>query len=136
MKTDILKKTLFTWFLFVPLPIINGILREAFYKKIIGVQMAEIFGTIFIYVAFVIVANLFFRKIITGLSNNTLLTIGFIWVAMTVVFELGLGIFVLGQPMQELLQAYNLLAGRIWSIVVLTIFFTPFIVRRLQKSEE
>lgn len=98
--------------------------------------MSEIVGTIFICVAFVTIANLFFKNVILKIENKQLLIIGTIWLAMTVLFEFGLGIFILKQPIAELLEAYNILAGELWSISVITIFLTPFIVKKIKQYEQ
>ena len=43
--------------------------------------------------------------------------VGALWTGLTLVFEFLGGHFIFGKPWAELLADYNLLAGRIWSMV-------------------
>jgi hypothetical protein len=54
-------------------------------------------------------------------------TIGVLWVVLTLVFEFLGGHFLFGKPWQELLADYNILAGRIWVMVLIVTLMTPII---------
>lgn len=131
MNKKLLNKSLLSWLLFIPLPVINGFLREGFYMQYIGPRMSEIVGTIYICVAFIAVQYLLNRKTFKYLDKNTTLQIGTLWAFLTILFELVLGLFILNTPLEQLTGAYNIAAGRIWIFVILTIFFTPFIINAL-----
>lgn len=54
------------------------------------------------------------------------LVAGGLWVMLTVLFELGVGVFS-GRSISFLLKDYNLLAGRIWLFFLLWLFLLPYI---------
>jgi hypothetical protein len=60
------------------------------------------------------------------------LLIGFIWMILTILFEFSLGRF-LNRSWDSLLQDYNLAAGRIWTLFLLTLFLLPTIFYLLKK---
>ncbi len=51
--------------------------------------------------------------------------IGILWTVMTVCFEFGFFHFVAAVPWEKLLADYNILAGRLWLLVLLTTLFGP-----------
>jgi len=54
-------------------------------------------------------------------------TIGVVWVTLTLAFEFLAGHFVFGKPWAELLADYNLMAGRIWIMVLIVTLMTPIV---------
>jgi hypothetical protein len=65
-------------------------------------------------------------------TTQTALAVGAVWAVLTVLFEFGLGHYILGSPWSELLAAYNLAAGRVWVLVPLWMGFGPAAVHRLR----
>ena len=65
-------------------------------------------------------------------QEGTAFAIGLTWVAMTLVFEFGLGHYVEGKTWATLLEDYDLTAGHIWVAVPLWVAVCPAAVRRLQ----
>jgi ABC-type Fe3+ transport system permease subunit len=47
---------------------------------------------------------------------------------MTVAFEVGVFHFIVGHPMSVLLADYDLAAGRLWPLVLITELVTPWVV--------
>ena len=54
--------------------------------------------------------------------------IGLLWLAMTLAFEFGSGHYIFGTPWQTLLADYNLLAGRLWILVLITTLTAPALI--------
>jgi hypothetical protein len=54
--------------------------------------------------------------------------IGTMWLAMTLAFEFGAGRYVFGTPWSALLADYNLLAGRLWILVLLATVTAPALI--------
>jgi len=48
-----------------------------------------------------------------------------------VAFEFLFGHYVMGHPWSRLVQDFNLLAGRVWALVLLTTLFAPIVPGRL-----
>ena len=67
-------------------------------------------------------------------TTRTALAIGGIWAALTILFECGLGHYVLSSPWSDLLANYNLADGRIWVLVPVWMVFAPAALHRLQTS--
>lgn len=67
-------------------------------------------------------------------NTKQALSAGGIWVILTVMFEFTLGRFT-QRSWEYLLQDYNLLNGRIWSIFLLCLLLMPYTVYRFRKRE-
>lgn len=58
-------------------------------------------------------------------DNASLLGIGTLWLVMSVAFELLLRRVLLGMEWPRVFVDYNLRQGRLYSMILLTVFFTP-----------
>lgn len=54
--------------------------------------------------------------------------IGIMWLAMTLIFEFGAGHYVFGTPWSALLSDYNVLAGRLWILVLVATATAPALI--------
>jgi hypothetical protein len=61
------------------------------------------------------------------------LTIGLVWLALTITFEFLFGHYVAGHSWVKLLEDYNVLAGRLWVVVLIWITLAPLIFYQLWK---
>jgi hypothetical protein len=127
----IFSRAIITWILFIPIVFANATIRELFYKRFIGELAAHQISTIIAIVAFVLLAFFVLHHSLYNTSNIKLLLIGLMWVSMTAAFEFALGRFVDGASWDKLLYDYNLSEGRIWTLLLLAILITPFIVKYL-----
>lgn len=116
-------KVILMWLCFVPIPFINGILREAWYKKKVGELWANFIGVKFLSLSFLAYTYLFFAKNLDGLSFGKMLMFGFIWLVMTIAFEFGIGL-VTGKDLKYMLADYNVFKGRLWPIFLLIVLFS------------
>lgn len=67
-----------------------------------------------------------------SLSRKDLVGIGAAWMALTIAFEFLFGHYVMGASWPSLLSAYDLLEGRVWALVPLTLLVAPaLLLRRL-----
>ncbi|MDQ3766109.1 MAG: hypothetical protein M3346_02030 [Actinomycetota bacterium] len=57
--------------------------------------------------------------------------IGGAWLVLTILFEFGFGHYVDGKMWSELFQNYNLIEGRVWTLVVIWMGVAPAIIRKL-----
>jgi hypothetical protein len=57
--------------------------------------------------------------------------IGAMWLGMTVVFEFGAGHYVFGTPWRAILADYNVLAGRLWILVLVATVTAPALIHVL-----
>lgn len=127
----ILQYTL-AWIPMVFIAIINAVIREMGYKKYVGDLHAHQISTL--------TGIIFFGLYIWGLSFIWKLesakqawTVGFIWLAMTIVFEFIFGHFVMGHPWSKLLYDYNIFAGRIWILVLIWTTVAPYLIYKIRS---
>ena len=116
------------WVIFGILAIINGTIRNKFYAPKVGEYLGHVISTI-IGICFVAVgAYLLLRFARIDYSKIDLLLIGGFWVILTVLFEFVFGHYVMGNPWEKLLADYNILKGRLWSLMLLTELISPLLI--------
>jgi hypothetical protein len=148
---------LLIWPLFLVVAVTLGLFRERFIAPLWGEQAAHVIGTcLFIGCLLVLIGAFVHRFYAASRSNASketsspeetsrskenrvpgdLWRVGLMWTVMTVCFEFGFFHFVAGVPWAKLLADYNLLAGRLWVLVLLTTLVGPTLVYRWQRSRE
>ena len=60
------------------------------------------------------------------------LAVGVVWLAMTMCFEFLFGHYVAGHSWSQLLQDYNICAGRVWALLLIWVTVAPYVFYRLQ----
>ncbi len=117
------------WLPMLIIAIANGALRELSYGKNMSELAAHQLSSVTAIIAFFIY-TFFFIKIVPPDSDNQAFTAGAIWLAMTITFEFIFGRYVMNKPWRELITHYNLLKGRLWILVLATVFISPYIIHR------
>jgi hypothetical protein len=115
------------WFVFMVTGIVNGAFRVAVLETSIREQYAHLVSTLLLCAALVVEISVFL-SLVGDHSSGSLLALGFLWMALTIVFEFGFGRFVAGQSWQMLLQNYDVAHGRVWILVPLVLLLTPVIL--------
>jgi hypothetical protein len=133
MEKETIVRAVVMWFLFLPVPVINGALRENWYKQKIGELKSNHVGGVVLSVTFLLYTFLFFKNEISGFSLGQLLELGFLWLAMTFVFECGIGLHA-KRSWGEIFAEYNVFTGKVWSFVMLIIFLSPLLISLMLKS--
>ncbi|MDH3406474.1 MAG: hypothetical protein OEM48_05995, partial [Gammaproteobacteria bacterium] len=67
-------------------------------------------------------------------SARQAVAIGMVWLGLTVTFEFLFGHFVAGHSWLRLLQDYNLLAGRVWILLLFWVAVAPYIFYRINLN--
>ena len=112
------------WFPMVVIAIFNGILREKTYGKSLGEARAHQFSTV--TGILLLGSYIWWLTRLLGFESLTQAAIvGCIWLGLTVAFEFLFGHFVAGHAWSDLLADYNLLAGRLWPLVLLWVAIAP-----------
>lgn len=132
-KRQLIIRALLTWLLFMPIAIINGIVREATYKHFVGDLTAHQISTVIASMAFITSAYFMLSESIKNIKVKVLLLIGLLWTIMTITFEFVFGHYVDNVSWRTLLVDYNIFHGRIWSIFLIIIFFTPLFIRIIKR---
>jgi len=125
-------KYVLAWLLLVMIAMVNGALREGLYGKYLGelraYQVSTVSGVLLFGVF--IWALVRFRR---PESSKQAITIGLIWLGLTVAFEFIFMHYVAGRSWDVLLHDYNIFAGRVWVVVLVWVTVAPYVFYRLQK---
>jgi hypothetical protein len=127
-----LKQYILAWAGLPFIAILNGLLRELTYCYVAGEKTGHQISSILLSLIicfYVIILN----SRVTLKNSTEAFTVGFVWLILTIAFELLVG-FVAGAPFNKQIQDYNILDGNLWVLVLLTVFFAPVLLRRRTLS--
>ena len=116
------------WLLFGVVAFAVGGLRQAGLVPRIGEHTAHQIGSVIVAGVIGLIAIRFIRRL--GPTVSEALTIGALWVAMTVAFEFGFFGLGMGVPWEGLVHDYNIFRGRLWLLVLIVQLVTPYLVAR------
>jgi hypothetical protein len=119
-------RSFFVWLLLVVLANVNGVLRNAFITPRLREHTGHIISSIIFCIIIALVTWLTIRWMKPSTKWETWI-IGSFWVLLTVAFEFIFGHYVAGHSWEMLFADYNVFAGRLWSLVLLTALFAPFV---------
>jgi len=126
----LLGPALAVWAGLAVLAVLNGIFREAVLALSLGDAGAHVLSTLLLTVAVAIVAVLYVERFAQEAERRTLLAVGGLWTVLTLAFEFGFGHYVVGKSWAVLLADYDVLAGRIWILVPVTLLVAPLVAAR------
>jgi len=118
------------WPLFLVTAMTLGAVREGVIGPALGEQSAHVMGTLLFIAAMLTIMWVFVSRIRESVRRLDLWLIGVLWTVMTACFEFGFFHFVVGVPWEKLLADYDLFAGRLWVLVLLTTLCGPILVNR------
>lgn len=127
-------RALAIWLLMAVVAVVAGGLREALLTPRVGAAASHVMGTAVVAAVFLLVIGLSIRWVAPGLRTGDLWTVGILWTVLTVAFEFGFGRWVAGHSWERLLRDYDLTAGRIWVLVLLTLLLGPVWLGRLRDA--
>lgn len=134
MSLKIFLYALGIWLLLVVFFIVNGTVRNYVYAPVIGEWEGHVASSL-IGIGFIfLVTYLSLKYLLTGYSSVDLILIGTLWFSLTVVFEFGFGHYIMGHSWGNLLADYNILKGRVWSLVLLSTLTAPYIMEVILKQ--
>jgi hypothetical protein len=114
------------WPVLMLLAIGNGILREATYGQALPELFAHQLSTAIAALLFGVAVLLLAKHAVPDSSKQAAAT-GVIWLAFTLCFEFLFGHYVAGHSWSALLQDYDLLAGRVWPLLLAWITCLPYL---------
>ncbi len=122
----------------LPMPligIINGSIRQFGYGKLMSElaahQISTLTGIILLGLYVWLLSHLWRIK-----SSGQALTIGGIWLSLTVAFEFLFGHYVMGNPWSRLFHDYNFLEGRLWGLILIWITIAPLVFKTRRSQYE
>ena len=112
---------------------VHGVLRGLLLVPLVGDRPARQIGVPNGSLIVVAVAYLFIRWIAAGTALR-LLGVGLLWVVLTVLFEIGLGRFVLGLPWERIAEDYDPGRGGFLAVGLLFMAVSPLLAARLRRT--
>ena len=129
-----MRKYAAAWFILLLAAFANGTLRQLVYQPYLGESVAHQVSSLTGILLMGVLIWMSVRRW-RPRSRRQALGAGCMWLAMTMAFEFLFGHFIAGHPWPELLHDYDLLAGRLWILVLAWIALAPYLVyRRLEQS--
>lgn len=126
-----LLRALVVWLVIVAVESAHGTLRELYLAPVVGDfrarQLSVLTGSLLILG----VACLFVRWM-HAVTTGRLLATGALWLSLTVLFELGLGLFVLGYSWERVTSDYDLTRGGLMPFGLVLLTFAPLLAARLR----
>ena len=131
---DIVARYALVWVVMIFVAIFNAILRESVFGTFLSPLGAHQFSSITAVFLFLFVTYLFSKRWPINSSKQAII-IGVMWVILTPLFEFSFGLLVMGHSLDYLLNDYNLFAGRVWGLVLLSIALAPYIVHKIRGGK-
>lgn len=127
----VLIRAFLVWLVIIAAETVHGILRGVLLVPIVGDlparQIGVLIGSLLIFgVAY------FFIRWIAARTTLQLLGVGLQWVVLTVLFEIGLGRFVLGLPWERITEDYDPTRGGFLGFGLLFVAVSPLLAVWLQ----
>jgi hypothetical protein len=119
-------RAILIWFALLAVAIVNGGFREGVLVPWLGRGLAQAVSTVLLS-GFIFAIGWFAVSWIAPRSVEEAWAIGCGWVTLTLAFEFLGGRFLFGKSWTELLADYNLLAGRIWVMVLVVTLLAPVV---------
>jgi len=120
-------RSLLVWCGLLTLAIANGTFRETILAPRFGASVAHTIGSAML-ATLILVVGWFALPWIGPQSLQDAWVVGATWVTLTLAFEFLGGHFLFGKPWKLLAADYNILAGRIWIMVLIATFLAPVLV--------
>jgi hypothetical protein len=133
MNAELYLYALPVWLALVVVAVLNGILRNFTYSRVLGEYAGHLISSVILVVLFLLVTYVFLAAVKVDYGNLDLLLVGALWLALTVAFEFLFGRYVAGHSWERLLADYNILKGRVWALVLLAVFLGPLVAGNLAR---
>lgn len=127
-----LLKSFLVWLLIIPLAVFNGALRDMVLAPKLGKHLALPVSGLLLCLLIMLVATLILPRIIHG-SSKVFWRTGLLWMMLTIAFEFTFGLAT-GGGFTQLLAAYDITTGNLWSLVVLFTGIAPWLGAKIRGA--
>lgn len=126
-------KYLAAWFAMLLASIANGAVRDFVYGPYVNELAAHQISTVTSVLLLGAIMWAFVRRYPPA-STGHALAIGLFWMGLTVAFEFLFFHYVGGHPWSALLANYDIMAGRVWVLVLLWVAAGPYLFFRRRRA--
>ena len=127
--TSILLKATRIWLVIVVAAIFNGVFREKVLVPVIGSGFAIPLSGVLLAILVFLIAFVSISFIGSSVAK-TYLWIGFLWVVLTLSFELLFGHFIVGKAWREIMQIFNIQKGDLFIVVLFVTAISPWVAAK------
>ena len=127
----VILKSVLVWLMFILAESLNGTARIFWLIPLLGDRLAHQVSFAIGSLLILMIATLFIRWL-KAEKFTQLLSIGLAWLLLTVLFEIGLGRFVLAYSWDQIAADYNLLQGGLMPIGLALLLLSPFIAAKIR----
>ncbi len=131
MTLQLILKAGLIWLGMMFLAIANGLLREHVLTHLFGANLALPLSGLTLSLLIFAATYLAF-PLLGKQSSGVYFLIGLQWVTMTLAFEFLFGHYVIGKPLGEILQVFNLVRGDLFLVALLASLFAPWLIARIK----
>lgn len=125
----LLLRSVAAWFLILVFAVLNGGFREAVLLPNLARPVAFGLSGLLLSLCIVTVAVVLARWLrLKGTARC--LSVGLLWLCLTIGFEFGFGRLVQGLSWAEMQEAYRFKDGNIWPLVLVVTFLAPLLAAR------
>lgn len=119
------------WLVIVFVESVHGMLRQLFLAPLFGDFPARRIA-FFVGMALIFLIACLFVRWIRAQNPKRLFAVGLMWALLTLLFEFGLGIFVLNYSRERMLEDYNVSRGGFMAFGIFFMVFAPYLAARLR----
>lgn len=136
MSTDVStpRRAAAIWLVLLVVAFAAAALRTGLLEPRIGEPAAHVVGTLAVVITFAVLIWLVTPWVVPDLARRRLAAVGVGWTLATMAFEFGFGHYVMGHSWSRLLADYDLTAGRLWVLVLLTLLLMPVVAGELTRG--
>jgi hypothetical protein len=127
----VLLRAFAVWLALILAESVHGTLRELLLRPHVGDLRARQI-TVLTGVLLILGVACASARWIRAETTKTLLLVGLMWVALTIIFEFGLGLLVLGYSWERMSSDYDLTRGGFLSLGMVVLLLAPLIAARLR----
>lgn len=134
----VLIRAFLVWLVIIAAEMVHGILRGVLLVPIVGDLPARkigvLIGALLIGALLIFAVAYLFIRWIAAQTKPQFLTVGLLWVVLTLLFEIGLGRLVLGLPWERITEDYGVTRGGFMGVGLLFMAAAPWLAAWLRGS--
>jgi hypothetical protein len=126
-------KSIIVWLVLIFAESLNGTIRMLWLVPTLGDLRAHQLSFVIATILILTIATLFVRWLHAS-HVSQLLSVGVLWLLLTVVFEIVLGRFILGYSWEQIAADYNVLQGGLMPFGLVWLTLSPLIATKIWDS--
>jgi hypothetical protein len=126
-----LLRAFLVWLIIMAGESIHGTLRQLFLAPLVGDSRARQIS-LFTGMLLIFTINFLFIRWIHAETTKSLLAVGLVWMALTVLFEFALGILMLNYSWERMFEDYDISRGGLMAFGLLFMLIAPLLAAKLR----